>query len=343
MECVDMDFLKAAAIWGINTATQFKGSRAVSAVRKMIGVYSVYTQWQNTPEKTKDFYDVLAHGCHSVKKSQHRFAATSFSVAMFYQLNNAAYREILKQIDDIQDHYDGKYNVVERLNGLVRDNKNYDSEILDRTLNGLLAVGTRGAYIAAIDLLGRIDKYADILIDHILKEDTKDKLDLLSVFWVEGNSPHVNKKIFAALCELSKSEDFDMADDAQDTAVLMFYARDDDGQYEYIADLAPVLEQVSKSTPSPKSLMPLFEKVVNRRNGLEDFIEARTFRNNKENSSKLDTTIDLWAAFKRIDRDNGNKGLPTPLSAFYQMVDGVVAAKQKVDQARVRVFNLDNE
>ncbi|OFW88726.1 MAG: hypothetical protein A3J37_05515 [Alphaproteobacteria bacterium RIFCSPHIGHO2_12_FULL_45_9] len=329
-----MSFLKSAALFAIDTVTKVDSPGAVAAVRGIIFEYAHHVSPDDQPAK-KDFFKVIDHACKVVMDTQRLDHSAKFLVEMLHSLNVNVPDKLL---NSSSTDYDQDV-VVRALYDVANDKK--DPLTLDRAFSAFLQIGTWSAYDHAIDLMGKQDEYAEKLIGQILHNAPDNKISLLENCMRVNRSAPVQKKVFAALCELSKSEDAIVAEDAQDVAVEMFYDRKEDGQYLNIADLAPVLEEVAKKTQSPKSLMPLFAKVTCPQNGLADFVEVRFLRKTQENSLKPDTTINLMAVFERIDRNNGDKGYPTPLSKIYAMLRSSASMKKEIGSVHTDLFGLD--
>lgn len=335
-----MSFLKSAALFAIDTVTKVDSPRAVAAVRGIIFEYAHHVSPDDQPAK-KDFFKVIDHACKVVMDTQRLDHSAKFLVEMLHSLNVNVPDKLL---NSSSTDYDQDV-VVRALYDVANDKK--DSLTLDRAFSAFLQIGTWSAYDHAIDLMGKQDEYAEKLIDQILHNAPDNKISLLENCMRVNRSAPVQKKVFAALCELSKSEDAIVAEDAQDVAVEMFYDRKEDGQYLNIADLAPVLEEVAQKTHSPQSLMPLFAEVVYPENGLQDFVEARFFRKHSPNSEKPDTTINLMAVFERIDTRNREKGYPTSLSRIYGLLKDTVSTREKmldqVDRLYGEVFSFEKK
>lgn len=236
-------------------------------------------------------------------------------------------------------------SAIERIVEVYKD----DQDIRDRAFNALWSFKNNiFASRKAIEICGNNEAKALSVIDKIMQDAPKKyKVTLLMYSLSEEMTTAVKQKAFTALCELSKSEDFAVALDAQETAAELFYVTDDDGQYLYIKEFAPVLEAFAKKNESPETLMPLFAEVARPDGGLERYVEDRYLRKRQKNSDRPDSTIDLMAVFERIDRNNGEKGYPTSLSMVYKLMRDAVSVNEKmwgqVDDAYDKAFHFDQK
>jgi len=329
-----MSFFKSAAFFAIDAVTKVDSPRAVAAVRGIIFEYDHHVD-PNKQAAKKDFFKVVDHACKVVMATQRLDHSAKFLVEMLHSLNaNANITD--KLLNPSSTDYDQDV-VVRALYDVACEKK--DPLTLERTFSAFLKIGTWSAYDHAIDLVGNQDEYAEKLIDQILHNAPDNKINLLENCMRVNRSEPVQKKVFAAFCELSKSEDEIVAKGAKDAAVEMLYERKRDGQYLNIDALAPVLEEVAKKTQSPAPLMPLFAAVTNPNDGLKEFVNAKySQRHLQDNEGKL---IDLRAVFERIETRYKERGYKAPpLSDVYAMLRTAAALEEEIGQVYADKFGL---
>ena len=323
-----MPFFKSAALIAIKTFTKVDSPMAVAAVRKIIIEYGLHVPPENLPENSaakKDFYKLMNDACHVVMKTQNISHSAGFLVEMLDSMHESVPKSILTSSSTAYD----KEIVANALYNFARNKT--DTELLKRAFDAFLEIGTWDAYDNAIEIFGQDNERAQVLIDNIMQSEVEHQDNLLASCYRKNDSSKKKKKIFAALCELSKSEEGKVAEPAEDLAVKMFYEYRD-GEYSNIADLAPVFEDIAKKNSIPVALKHLFNKISDPEKELEAYVEARALRNAPENSEKPDTTINLMAVFERVDKRNAENGQATNMAEVYgKLRSAVLLRKEAVD------------
>lgn len=376
-----MRFRKFAALLEINTATLLRGSWAANKVGKIIDAYAPSTYFDES--KTQDLHDVIEYAFQSVKDPKDGTLESFYIGMLKHDLPEAMNDKVFKFLLEDAHPYEARLNLArfsqstknpllaERAMDAIlklESDKNLGNAasidclgkvlvlndtlaIKKKALEKLCAIGSKEAYRQAIDGIHAISFYdesskdQEYLIDSIIQSKAEDKLSLLLKCQSQGVvAGSVNRrKVFAAFCELSKTEDDDVtasAREAAEAAAKMFYETQD-GEYLNMGDLAQVLLGVSQRNLSPASMKPFFAAVSNPENGLGRFIVAKFSIASTQRKPLSVATPNLGAVFGAIDAGNAQKGYETPLKDIYMGLCSAIASENKSIRKRAAAFDLD--
>lgn len=379
-----MSFLKSAALFAINSIARFNSPMAVSAVEKTIKLYAsrVHLDPRETenfhavvkracqvvkaPEDSGslenffvgmlkyDLPDELNDDVFKFLVEVARPYGTRINLANFARTTQDPLlaEKAMDTICEIEEKNGFGNNIaIDCLGRVLVLNDNLQIKI--NALEKLCAIGNQRAYQQAIDGMQAISffdkgtKYQEYLIDSIIQSNTDDKLSLLLDCKAQGIvvGSSNRKKVFATLCELSKTAEDNVtasALQAANAAVKMFY-ESEDGEYPYMVDLSQALLDVARKNPSPKSMKPFFAAVCAPEKGLANFVEAKFSIASLLKKAPSIATPNLGEVFGEIDVGNEQKGWATPLKDIYMGLCTATARINATNRSHVAAFGLEKQ